>query len=265
MKNYFMAGLPRSGSTLLSAILNQNPDIHSGPSSPVLPLMLHIEEYYNQCELFNANPNDDIAKNVISSILPQHYSDRKEKVIIDKNRSWSEHTMRIKHYFDIEPKIICPVRDMEEVVASFLFMCEDQKSNINFIDKSLIKMDRKIDNYNRMKFLLEEGVVGQSYNSLAHMVEYCSPEVYLFVEYKDLCEDPQETMNQIYEFLDLPAFKHNFESIESPFAENDLEVYGLENMHKVRKTITPSTIDSKIFVPREISDMLRSKNFWTNK
>ena len=36
---YFMAGLPRSGSTMLSAILNQNSKIYSGPSSPILGLM----------------------------------------------------------------------------------------------------------------------------------------------------------------------------------------------------------------------------------
>lgn len=30
---YFMAGLQRSGATVLSAILNQNPDIYASPSS----------------------------------------------------------------------------------------------------------------------------------------------------------------------------------------------------------------------------------------
>ena len=40
---YFMAGLPRSGSTLLSSILNQNPRFYSGPSSPVLGAMYALE------------------------------------------------------------------------------------------------------------------------------------------------------------------------------------------------------------------------------
>ena len=38
-KFYFMAGLPRAGSTLLSTLLNQNPRLYSGPSSPVLGAM----------------------------------------------------------------------------------------------------------------------------------------------------------------------------------------------------------------------------------
>jgi len=43
---YFMAGLPRSGSTLLSSILNQNPRFYSGPSSPVLGAMYAVEENF---------------------------------------------------------------------------------------------------------------------------------------------------------------------------------------------------------------------------
>ena len=35
MNYYFISGLPRSGSTLLSAILRQNPEFHSDVSSPI--------------------------------------------------------------------------------------------------------------------------------------------------------------------------------------------------------------------------------------
>ena len=50
---YFMAGLPRSGSTLLSSILNQNPKFYSGPSSPVLSTMYAIENHLTNDELFD--------------------------------------------------------------------------------------------------------------------------------------------------------------------------------------------------------------------
>ena len=50
-KFYFMAGLPRAGSTLLSTLLNQNPRIYSGPSSPVLGAMYGIHEDFQSNEL----------------------------------------------------------------------------------------------------------------------------------------------------------------------------------------------------------------------
>ena len=44
MKFYFDCGLPRSGSTLLTALLNQNPEIHAGTLSPVMELMYYTNE-----------------------------------------------------------------------------------------------------------------------------------------------------------------------------------------------------------------------------
>ena len=45
---YFMAGLPRAGSTLLKSIIDQNPNVHTEPVSPVMELMYHTEEYFKQ-------------------------------------------------------------------------------------------------------------------------------------------------------------------------------------------------------------------------
>lgn len=39
MKFHFTSGLPRSGSTLTSALLRQNPRFHAGISSPLAGLM----------------------------------------------------------------------------------------------------------------------------------------------------------------------------------------------------------------------------------
>ena len=45
---YFMAGLPRAGSTLLKSIIDQNPNVHTEPVSPVKELMYHTEQYIKQ-------------------------------------------------------------------------------------------------------------------------------------------------------------------------------------------------------------------------
>ena len=119
---YFISGLPRSGSTLLSSILNQNPRFYSGPSSPVVPVMLSLENNFSNNELFVGYPKPEQAQKIISSVLPQFYSDRFEPVIFDKNRSWTIRMEYITGYFDIEPKVICPVRDTAEILTSFISM-----------------------------------------------------------------------------------------------------------------------------------------------
>ena len=64
---YFMAGLPRAGSTLLSSILNQNPRFYSGPSSPVLSTMFSVENHLRNDELFHGYPKPQQANLIISN------------------------------------------------------------------------------------------------------------------------------------------------------------------------------------------------------
>ena len=63
---YFMSGLPRSGSTLLSAILNQNPRFYSGPSSPVVSTMITLEQSLSNDELYLAYPKQQQASDTLS-------------------------------------------------------------------------------------------------------------------------------------------------------------------------------------------------------
>ena len=55
-KYYFIAGLHRSGVTLLSSILNQNPRFYSGPLSPVLGIMKNIENNIEKLEYYKSSP-----------------------------------------------------------------------------------------------------------------------------------------------------------------------------------------------------------------
>jgi sulfotransferase len=87
-KYYFLSGLPRSGSTLLSSILNQNPKIYSGPGSPVVDLMFGAETFLRKCEQLRAYPNDNFIQTHISSIIKDFYKDIEKEVIIDKSRAW---------------------------------------------------------------------------------------------------------------------------------------------------------------------------------
>ena len=69
-KYYFMSGLPRSGSTLLSNFHNQNPEIYSGgPSSPVLGVMVGAHENFLTNELYLGYPKPDQANEVIGSVI----------------------------------------------------------------------------------------------------------------------------------------------------------------------------------------------------
>ena len=87
-KYYFMSGLPRSGSTLLSTLLNQNPEIYSGPSSPVLGVMVGAHEDFLSNELYLGYPKPNQANEVLGSIIKNYYSDIEKLALNYKKAKW---------------------------------------------------------------------------------------------------------------------------------------------------------------------------------
>jgi sulfotransferase len=269
-KYYFMAGLPRSGSTLLSAIFNQNPNVHSGPSSPVVGTMLTIENSLSNDELFLAYPKPEQAAKMISSVIENYYSDVDKNIIIDKNRSWVNRLHYIPGYFGVEPKVICPVRNMDEILASFISMHRRNpmasNGKINFMDEMLIKNNLPLTDENRCMVLSnpEFGIVGQSYNAIRQAIMEGKGKLLHFVEYDDLLNQPDETMRKIYEFLGEEYYQHDFSKIENIHKERDAEVYGLADMHDVRENLNKISGNPKEILPETVYEACQGTEFWRN-
>lgn len=265
-KFYFMSGLPRSGSTLLSTLLNQNPNIYSGPSSPVTGFMLAIESSANQDTLFTSYPKIQQMEKMVSSVIDFYYSDIDKPTIIDKNRSWVNRPQYIEYYFGVKPKIICPVRNLDEVVASFLSMHKrnpfEVNGKINFIDEHLIKNNIPLTDENRCRFLLGPGIIGQSYDGMKQCLQEGRNDELLFVEYDNLVNNPQETLNKIYDFLEEDRFTHNFDCLENKYKEQDSLIYGFSDMHEVRETISKISVDPKTILPSVIYEACQRAEFW---
>lgn len=266
---FFMSGLPRSGSTLLSAILNQNPNIYSGPSSPVVPTMLAIENSLANDELFRAYPKPDQARKIISSVLDNFYSDIDKPVIIDKNRSWVNRLHYIPGYFGIEPKVLCPVRNIDEILTSFITMQRrgpvTPEGKINFIDEMLVKNNVLLTDDNRCEFLASEnGILGQSYFGIRQALMEGKQKLLHFIEYDDLMNNPEDTMRKIYEFLGLEHFEHDFSKIENLHKERDSEVYGLGDMHDVRETLGKVAPNPVEILSEKTLERCKDSEFWRN-
>lgn len=263
-----MAGLPRSGSTLLSAILNQNPRFHSGPSSPVVPMMLALENELSQDELFKAYPKMDQARQIIGSILPNFYSDVESPVVIDKNRSWVNRPHYIRGYFDIEPKIICPVRNIDEILTSFIMMCRRNpytgKGRVNFIDEMLIRSGQELTDENRCRVIAGPGILGQSFDGIRSILEQGQDKMIHFVEYQDLINDPEKTIRAIYEYLGEEYFEHDFTKLENRHRENDSVIYGFADMHEVRRSLGSVSAKPSDILSPEILALCQGQEFWRN-
>ena len=222
-----LSGLPRAGSTLLSAILSQNPLIHSEGNSAVCQLMWDMEKsFINNCgEQINANNRQSTVNDLISNIPYIYYknNDKNEKIVVDKCRSWtlSENVALLKKYIDSNIKIIILERPLLEVVNSFVKIYN--KNN------KIIDIERLFD-YNTEPIMRSfEGIVNAKKNN--------QDNNFLFITYKELITDTQTTLKKIYDFCNWTYFEHNLKNIVPKYKENDT-IYNLNGFHDVHPEIT---------------------------
>ncbi|MBU6418016.1 MAG: sulfotransferase, partial [Xanthomonadaceae bacterium] len=71
---HFISGLPRSGSTLLAAILRQNPRFHAGMTSPVADIMGAVVAEMSSKNDFSYAISDAARVAVLRGLVENFYS-----------------------------------------------------------------------------------------------------------------------------------------------------------------------------------------------
>lgn len=267
----FMAGLPRSGSTLLASILNQNPAIHSSPNSPMCGMMWHLEQSIMVSEPWTAYPKPQVLPGMITGVLESFYADMDCSLIIDKNREWSmaQNFQLLQRNMPFEPRIIVTVRSIIEILASFINLVHQNEGRVSFIDKEIeahqnVHFYKQPDETRCASLMRPKGPID---NALYGVMFACQPEnsrFFHFVEYDDLTQKTEETINGIYEFLGLEKFEHSYSSIHNRFHENDA-VYGLKGMHDVGQNIVRSKVDIAKVLPQSVLFQYANMEFWRNR
>ena len=261
MKFHFDCGLPRSGSTLLTALLNQNPQIHAGTLSPVFEVMYYTNDRL-QGEQAQAFPKPEVFRRMVSNVITEYYSDRDEEVIVDKCRAWPAHIDMIKQYITPDPKIICTVRHPLDILASFITLFH-KDGGLNFIDKAMLKQGMFITDDARCHFMMNPGgIVWESMNALATAFRQNQTQHIHFVQYDDLVSDPKRVMQGIHSYLRLKPFEYDFENIVQKDREKDKEVYGLPTMHEVRQKVEKKSKHYSEVLSEEVINKYKNMDFW---
>lgn len=261
---HFLAGLPRSGNTLLSAILNQNPNIYTSPLSPLPDLMWHYSKSLDLLDSVKRNKdNRDRGEEVLSSFFNNFYKDVEKPVIIDRQKDWGmpENLDLIKKHITNDPKIIITVRDILCILASFIGLNSDLLKSDVIYNNSFSNMYRSNED-SICEYLMQSGsVIDRALVSVASAVDPNNKGNFHIVEYNNLALNPKETMSGIYKFLDLPDYEHDFNNIKKLEVDNDINMGYPENFHSIRNSlsISSTSIDA-------LSDYIKHKysnmEFW---
>ena len=260
---HFISGLPRSGSTLLCAILRQNPRFLASMTSPVVSLVKEILPKMSGAGEFGIFFNDERRRAVIRGLFDSYYlNPAPGQVVFDTNRSWTAKVAMLVNLYP-ECRIICCVRDIGWIIDSIERMLRQnplQLSRIfSFTPGSSI--------YGRTEILMnsESGLIGLAWSALreAWYSEHASRLI--VIVYDKLVREPQATIAKLYAELKEPMFQHDFDNVVYDEPDYDAAI-GMPGLHKVRQKVEyvkrEPIIPPELFVKFDI-DPKTSLNFWT--
>lgn len=263
----FLAGLPRSGSTLLRSILNQNPELYSGPISPSVELLYYTDKYFQSSEMLLASPQSEACFNVLSNMMHNFYEPILKKEgkskIIEFNRAIPNNIERFRTYIKEDVKIVCPVRSIPEILASFISLIHRNSDKVSFVDQYLIDNKIEVNDDTRCDYLMSDyGIVGQALFAMSRPFIRGEEGLLKIVEYDDLVENTDEVMNEIYDFWGLERYTHTYENLENKYPENDIFQYNLDGMHTVGRTIKKTCKKPEEVLSKQIIEKYSGMEYW---
>jgi len=219
---YFLTGFPRSGNTLLSKILNQNKDIAATGHSSLPDVLFNLDIIKNKYT-YNNFKNDKNYNNILTNIFNNYYKDWPQKYIIDRGE-WAtpaNYNLLFK-YFLQDIKIIFLLRNPIDVIKSYIKLCNDHSDF--YINQEYNKLDKtslhKTELEEKIELITKKGDL-VDWSFMAYNFIKDKKNVY-FVKYEDLVKNPTKILKGIYNFLNIPEFKHSFD-IKGQFSINGIK------------------------------------------
>src|SRR3990172_6822134 len=216
---HFLSGIPRSGSTVLAAILNQNPATHVSRTSGLVHALDGVANTWASTGLLDKTDKDRKKLSAtMLGIVNSFYSDTDKPIVIDKSRGWpiAQIIQAMQQVLGRTPKIVATVRSVPDCAASFVRVAHPEN----------------LDDFIYSGQLMDH--LKAAFISLQNGYEY-APECFLFVEYEDLIANPKEQLARVHAFLELPDFGYDFDNIDgTSVKEDDEEMHGYAGMHNVK-------------------------------
>lgn len=262
MKEVIMlSGLPRSGSTVLSSLLNQHPLIYATTTSPVADLVTEVVQVWPNISRAIMNPHPQQTGNIIEGIMQGAHQHEEKPIIVDKNRLWPRLAPTIAKISNKRLKIICTVRDIPDIMASYILLFTKNLPQPNFVDNELVENKLAINNRNRCKLLLEK-YIGHPYNSLKIGYNSESADL-LFIDYEEIIRDGQEVMNRICDFIEIDSSTIDINNLK-PMDENDYFHGGIRDLHLVRPELKKTSPSAEEVIGKDLVKYYRDMklHFW---
>lgn len=235
--------MPRAGSTLIQNILGQNPEIFTTPTSGVYEMLAASRTIFSDSLEFKAQDQDQMYagfKGYLKNAIYGFYEPLTDRpYVVDKCRGWNSE-WEFVNAFDPNPKMICMIRDIRAVYASL----EKKFRKHPLTDHHLANWgnltgtttDKRVDVWS------SNPPIGPSMDRIYQVLVQGLHKNILFVKFEDLAGNPNQELERIYEYLELPYYQHDFNNIKQVTHEDD-RWYGIFGDHIIRQELKPVKSD----------------------
>ena len=252
-KFHLISGTPRSGSTMFSAILNQNPRVHASASTMLYYMFDALYLNFSKCT-HGFLIDETKRKNMLKGLFDSYYQDIDKEIVFDTNRFWTTYKHTIPE-IDPNMKYICLVREIPLILNSFEKAFYKNPFHIGKIyDISPVHSTSE----ERCKYIFENKILQHvRFIREAILSEY--KDNFLFIEYEYMCENPIQVMENVYNFIEEPYFEHDFNNVQSEHYLMDLydNAPNFHTTHAVLKNDKPT-----IITPEEVLKEYNFGKFW---
>jgi len=274
-KLFYLAGLPRTGSTVLGEILNQNENIHVSPASPLSEIVSEVlTKWRMNTVTLKAYKHPDQLPNVWRGIRQGLYQHRSEPCIIDKSWAWhmNDAIDTSRAVLGEEMKVICTVDDIADCLASFIMLIRSSPDYVSYIDDYLRNQRMELNDANRCTAMMDPKIatsVGWCYENLKQAWMGKNRNNLLLIERADLVRNPTGVLEKIYAFLDIPELAtwgdnqtHYFDRIEKEITEDDGAAYGIPDLHKLGPKLRDRSWKAKDVLGNQLFFKYKRLEFW---
>lgn len=265
-KVFFQSSMPRSGSTLLQNILGSNPDLYATPTDGALELVYAARANFSSSPEFSAQ-DPKLMREAFKSFCKgglEGYCNAliegtgKTNVIL-KSRGWGKYKGFLDTFYP-DAKVICMVRDLKDVVASYEKIYRNNQHLHDPINNDLEgrggTVEKRIDEWMR-----PTNTIGRAIERILGCIQEGQADSILFVKYEDLALHPEAAMARIYNYLQMPHFYHNFDNIEQITQEDDT-AFGMGDLHTIRQKLEMKPSDANFILGANVTNWLYQNYEW---
>lgn len=257
MKSFnVVTGMPRSGSTLLCNVLNQNPKFYASSTSPLAGFVGAAGNYFTYAAEFknmlinNGEESEMRLKASVDAFLYEWYNGKDKEVIFDKSRAWASNALALR---DIIPDslIIVMVRDLRSIFGSV----EKQHRRSPILDEAVNLQEKSV--FSRADVMFSpQGLIGAPLLGVEDLCARQLPNV-LFVSYEIFSSNPELILDRIYSKLEVDMFKHDLNDVKNVAEDVDgmyLNKYPHEGSGKIQPPSNPE--EWREYVPEGLANNL---------